>query len=82
MRRPRVIKPTPLVTGPLEVARLGTTIQSVLHIMTWASALGFSFPKQAPGLAQAIEVALLLDASPKADGSDEIEYRFRGKPRY
>ena len=41
----------------------------------------FFFPK-APGLARAIEVVLLLDASPKADGSDEIEYRFRGKPRY
>ena len=41
----------------------------------------FFFPK-APGLAQAIELAisrqLLLDASPKADGSDEIEYRCRG----
>ena len=24
VRRPRVIKPTPLVTGPLEVARFGT----------------------------------------------------------
>ena len=39
------------------------------------------FPK-APGLAQAIEVAIarriLLDASPKADRSDEIEYRCRG----
>jgi len=31
VRRPWVIKPTPLVTGPLEVARLGTNIQSVLH---------------------------------------------------
>jgi len=39
VRRPRVIKPTPLVTGPLEIARLGTNIQSVLHILMWASAL-------------------------------------------
>ena len=40
-----MIKPAPLVTGPLEVARLGTNIQSVLHILKWASAEGFSFPK-------------------------------------
>jgi hypothetical protein len=40
-----LIKPTPLLTGPLEVARLGATIQSVLHILTWASAQGFSFPR-------------------------------------
>ena len=42
-----------------------------------------SFYPKSPGLAQAIiEVAfyrqVLLDASPKADGSDEIEYRCRG----
>ena len=53
-----MIKPTPLLTGPLEVALLGATIQSVLHILTLASAQGFFFPK-APGLAQAIEVAIL-----------------------
>ena len=75
------MKTKPLITGPLEVARLCATIQSVLHILTWESAQVFFFPK-APGLAQAIVVAMLattycLDAPPKADGSDEIEYRCR-----
>ena len=40
--RLRVIKPTPLVTGPLEVARLGETIQSVLQILKCASVNVFS----------------------------------------
>ena len=45
VRRPRVIKPTLLVTGPLKVTRLGTNTLSVLHILTWASTQGNTFPK-------------------------------------
>jgi len=63
MRQPLVIKPTPLVTGTLELARLGAITQYVLSILAWASAQGFSFPKL---------LYVLVDASPKAEGGDEI----------
>ena len=75
-----MIKPTPLVTGPLDVARLGTNIQSVLQYFDVGECPRSFFPR-APGLEKAIEVAIsrriLPDVSPKADGIDEIEYRCR-----
>ena len=83
VRRPRVIKPTPFVTGPLEVTRLDTNIRSILNILMWASARGFSFPKLLvyPKLLKCdahYYMYVFLDASPKADGSDKIKYRYRG----
>ena len=60
--------------------RLGAEILKTKYYIIFGQRGRFFFLK-APGLAQAIELAisrqLLLDASPKADGSDEIEYRCR-----
>ena len=85
VRRPWVIKPTPLLTGPLEVALLGTTIQSVLHILTLASAQCFF--SQGSWFSPSYwscdtRYYALLNASPKAGGSDDTEYRCRGETMF